>query len=86
MGVGSSSIFPTMFSFIEELMPVTSRIGSLFLVVSCLGEFTIPFIVGYYVEDHPLVLIYVTTVASIVCFVLFAILCFISRLSAKVLR
>ncbi|CAG2115108.1 unnamed protein product [Medioppia subpectinata] len=63
MGIGTSSIFPTLLSFIEELFPVTSRIGSLFLVVACLGEFTIPFIVGYYVEKYPLILIYVTTIA-----------------------
>ncbi|XP_054159965.1 sodium-dependent glucose transporter 1-like [Oppia nitens] len=86
MGIGTSSIFPTLLSFIEELLPVTSRIGSLFLVVACLGEFTIPFIVGYYIESYPLVLMYVTTVASVICFVFFAILCFVAKLTKDVYR
>jgi hypothetical protein len=53
MGIGPASIFLTIFSFVEELIPATSRIGSLFSVASCLGDFTIPLIVGYFVEDYP---------------------------------
>jgi MFS family permease len=86
MGIGSASIFPTLFSFVEELIPVTSRIGSLFSVASCLADYTIPLIVGYFVEDYPLALIYVTTIASIACLILFFILCLDAKYNGKIFK
>lgn len=55
-------------------MPVSSKIGSLFMVASCLGDFTVPFVIGAFIEQFPMVLIYVTAGATVACAVVFAAL------------
>ena len=47
MGVGVSSIYPTLWSFLELILPVTSKMTSVVNSTACLGEFignhSIPF-------------------------------------------
>lgn len=39
MGVGVSSIYPTLWSFLEVILPVTSKMTSVVNAFACLGEF-----------------------------------------------
>ena len=65
MGLGCSSVFATMFAFVEQLTPVTPRFTSITMIACCLGEFIIPLLVGFSIEKHPEVFLYVIFVYSV---------------------
>lgn len=69
MGLGCSSVFATMFAFLEQLLPVTSRITSFFFIAACAGEFVIPTLVAAYLENAPQVFLWVVFVYSWCSFV-----------------
>ncbi|KAI1309024.1 Major facilitator superfamily domain-containing protein 4A [Halotydeus destructor] len=53
LGLGVSSIWASVFGFIENNFPVTSKMASTFTLSACLGDFVFPFLMGYYVEHSP---------------------------------
>lgn len=65
MGLGCSSVFATMFAFVEQLTPVTPLFTSITMVACCLGEFIIPLVVGLWIDTNPEVYLYVIFVYSI---------------------
>jgi FHS family L-fucose permease-like MFS transporter len=79
LGLGVSSIFPTLFSLAEEFIPVTTRIGALFLVSALSGELIFPIISGYFIETFPMLFIYMISLSSVVSFILYAFLFYVIR-------
>ena len=59
MGLGCSSVFATMFAFVEQMTPVTPRFTSITMIACCLGEFIIPLLVGIWIDTNPEVYLYV---------------------------
>ncbi|KAI1309029.1 Major facilitator superfamily domain-containing protein 4A [Halotydeus destructor] len=53
LGLGVSSIWASVFGFVENYFPVTSKMASTFTVSACLGEFVFPFLMGYFAEHSP---------------------------------
>ena len=45
-GLAMASIFPTMLTYAERVMPVTGRVASLFVVGAALGEMVVPLLVA----------------------------------------
>ena len=45
-GLAMASIFPTMLTYAERVMPVTGRVASLFVVGAALGEMLVPLLVA----------------------------------------
>lgn len=71
-GAGSASFCPTIFPFIEERIEITNILGSLFLCIGGIARSLDPFIVGHYIEQVPLVLIYLNLTSGV--FALIALL------------
>lgn len=44
IGLGTSSVFASVFGFLEEYFPVTEKMTAAFSMAACLGEFILPFI------------------------------------------
>ena len=66
VSAGLSSIYASMMRYLEDFMPVDQTIGALSGVFLTLGEFTFPFVIGFFIEDHPLILTY-SVLFSCVC-------------------
>ena len=45
-GLAMASIFPTILTYAERVMPVTGRVASLFVVGAALGEMLVPLLVA----------------------------------------
>lgn len=78
MGLGCSSVFATVFGYLEMYFPVTGRIAAGFQVSATLGEFFLPFIIGKYVESFPaifLIIIFANSIASCILFFIFDVIC-----------
>ncbi|KAJ6643522.1 Sodium-dependent glucose transporter 1 [Pseudolycoriella hygida] len=73
MGVGVSSMYPTLWSFVEEIVPVTSKMNSIVNSCACVGEFIVPVIIGAYIEQWPNVYICIVFIYSALACLVFAL-------------
>ena len=71
MGLGTSSIWASIFGFLEDYFPVTSGMTAAFSVAACLGQSIMPFIVGHFIDAYPAIFLWVTVIASTLLFTLF---------------
>lgn len=69
IGSGLSSIYACLLRYLESFFPVTSSIGSLTSVAGVMGEFTFPALISLFIEDDPVVVVWVVAVSS--CLMLF---------------
>ena len=79
LGLGTSSVYASVFGYIEEYFPVTSTITSIFCISACVGEFIIPTVISSFVKIFPEIFLYVTLVCSLMITMLFAISCILFR-------
>lgn len=71
LGVGYSSTYPLIITFVEQRISLTNRISSIMAFSSVLGLCISPFIVGHFIDANPISFIYITfliTMISIICF------------------
>ncbi|KAG4078604.1 hypothetical protein HA402_011363 [Bradysia odoriphaga] len=68
MGLGCSSVFATMFGFVEQLTPITARITAGFMVAACAGEFVIPLVVSQYLDGWPPIFLWIVLLYSTIAF------------------
>lgn len=45
-----SSIWASVFGFVENYFPVTAKIAASLTAAACIGEFSVPFLMGIYVD------------------------------------
>lgn len=83
LGLGTSSIWASVFGYIEPYIPVTSGMTASFITAACLGEFIIPAIISSFVETEPRVFLWVTLYCSIAITLLFAVVTTICRVYFK---
>ncbi|KAI1301488.1 Major facilitator superfamily domain-containing protein 4B [Halotydeus destructor] len=83
MGTGFASVYASLYAFIEQHIQVTNAIGALFVFSSGLTAVVYPLIVGSFIADKPLYLIWLTMISVIVTCALFSIMYYIvtSRMS-----
>jgi FHS family Na+ dependent glucose MFS transporter 1 len=74
MGLGFSSVFVSIYAFIEEQLKVTNTISALFVFSAGLTAMVYPPIVGNYIETHPLFLIWLTRVSVGITLIMFTVL------------
>ncbi|RWS29144.1 sodium-dependent glucose transporter 1-like protein [Leptotrombidium deliense] len=63
MGVGFSSIYPSIYAFVEQYIDVTNFIGSLFAFASGVTAIIYPPVIGEYIERNPLVVLYLNVMS-----------------------
>ena len=73
MGIGVSSIYPTLWSFLEEILPVTSKMTSIVNSCACVGEFIVPVLIGAYIETWPNIYIVIVFIYSLLACIIFAL-------------
>lgn len=83
LGLGTSSVWASVFGYIEPYIPVTSGMTASFITAACLGEFIIPAIISNFVESEPRVFLWVTLYCSLAITILFAIVTTICRVYFK---
>ena len=49
MGIGSSTVWASMYGFLEQFFPVTNIIIASFSVSACVGEFLFPNLIGFFI-------------------------------------
>lgn len=79
MGLGTSSIWASIFGFLEDYFPVTSGITASFSVAACLGQSLMPFIVGYFIDSYPPIFLWVTLAASLMLIILFSVFSYLCK-------
>lgn len=79
IGLGTSSVFASVFGFLEEYFPVTEKMTAAFSMAACLGEFILPFIMGHFVELHPSVFIWMTFISTIISWLVFLGMVYLCR-------
>lgn len=79
MGIGASAIFAALLGYFAEHFEVTGGQASLYLVMACLGEFVVPFIIGSVIDQYPRVFIYTVTWCIMACFVLYLVIIYLIR-------
>jgi FHS family Na+ dependent glucose MFS transporter 1 len=73
-GIGMSSIWASLFSFISNYMAVTGNMTSLIVSASCFGESVIPIIISAVVDRDVMIFLWVTLACSIILVILFTVL------------
>ena len=71
LGLGFSTFFPCIYSYLEEHIHLTNVICGI-LMVSCASIATIdPIVVGQYIDNNPFILIYVNIGSTILVLIAF---------------
>lgn len=83
IGIGVSPLWASMFGFLEDYFPVTSRIASSMITAAMVGEFFFPVIIAKYVDCYPMVFAWVTLVCSLCMPVLFIAIVILCRFKLK---
>jgi len=83
IGLGTSSIWGSMFSYLNDHFPVTSKISSVLTVSACVGVFIFPLIISNFVETNPDVFLWVLLSCSIVIVFLYILIILLMRLEMK---
>lgn len=74
LGAGFSSVYASIYAFLEQHLSVTNTIGSIFVFAGGLTAATSPSVVGHYIEAQPLILVYFNLGCTILCFFIFLII------------
>lgn len=82
-GVGMSSIWPSIFGFLEMQFQVTSVIGSIIIMSAIVGEFVFPVIISSFISDYPQVLLLTVLCCSVSITLIFLIVLLICKLKLK---
>ena len=71
MGCGTASIYATGLLWVEKYIVVTNKIGAAYAFCAMLGPDIFPILVGSFVVEHPMTLMYVVLTGVASCIVLF---------------
>ena len=79
MGLGMAAIYATGLLWSEKYIVVTNKIGSAFALFAMAGPDIFPIIVGSYIEDSPMFLMYTTLATILGCTIIFALAALVGR-------
>lgn len=74
LGCGFSSVYASIYAFLEQKIRVTNRIGSIFVFAGGLTAAVSPSLVGQYIEANPLILVWFNLVCCLLCLTIFVII------------
>ena len=84
MGIGCSSIWGSAFGYLEDYFPINSKIGSLIVVSTCVGEFIFPVLISQFIKEYPNIFLLVTLICSVSLAIIFAVVVLICKLKLKI--
>lgn len=67
LGLGFSSVYASIYAFLENQFRVTNRVGSIFVFAGGLTAAVSPSLVGQYIEASPLILVWFNLVCCLLC-------------------
>ena len=70
-GMGMAATYATTFAWVEEHLTVTAGIGGLLTVAGSLGPDVMPLLVGNYIQESPMVMMYLYVAVVVMCIALF---------------
>ena len=83
MGFGFSPVYPMVYSFLEERINVTNTVCGFFMFSSALMTIVNPLIEGKFIEEYPLIYVYINIGCLAVCFMTFIWLITTDRTRSK---
>ena len=83
LGFGMASIYATGFVWLEQYIFVTNKIGAAFGITEALGPNVFPTVLGQFIEQTPMVLMYENVGSIAICSVLFTASVLLSRILVK---
>lgn len=78
LGLAFASFFPSAWSFLEERVNITNFISGLICVSSSIGSIFTPLLIGAFVEEAPLIFVYVNLACCLTCVVIFLVICVVN--------
>ena len=78
-GMGLAATYATTFAWVEEHVTVTAGIGGLLTVAGSLGPDVMPLLVGNYIQEFPMVMMYLYVAVVVMCIALFGGAALIAR-------
>ena len=82
-GTGVSSIWASLFGFLEERIPLSPLVSGLMVASGAAAEFVFPFLLSSFMQEHPSVLPWTVFSCSLAISLLFALLSFVCRHKLK---
>ena len=79
MGLGMAAIYATGLLWSEKYIVVTNKIGAAFALFAMAGPDFFPIIVGSYIEDSPMFLMYTVLATILGCTLIFALAALVGR-------
>jgi len=83
LGLGVSSVWGSMFGYINDHFSVTSRIASSMTVAASTGVFIFPVVISSFLETDPKVFLWILLFCSVTCILLFICVVLIMRLEIR---
>lgn len=80
MGLGASSIWASVFGFLEDYFPVKSHMTAAFIVSACVGEFVVPTVIANWVQSYPKIFLWVMLACSIAMIILMTLMSVLCRI------
>lgn len=74
LGVGFSSVYASVYAFLENQIRITNRIGSIFVFAGGFTAAVSPSMVGQYIEASPLILVWFNLVCCLLCLTILIII------------
>ena len=79
MGLGMAAVYATGFLWSEKYIMVTNKIGSAFAIFGMGAPNLFPFLIGSYIEDSPMFLMYAVFAVVLGCTLIFALAALVGR-------
>jgi FHS family Na+ dependent glucose MFS transporter 1 len=79
IGIGLSSVYACTYGFLEEYFPLSPLVSALMTVSGILGEFVFPVVISSFIDDDPMIVMWVTLFCSIGCSIIFMMMSLICR-------
>ncbi|KAI1286446.1 Major facilitator superfamily domain-containing protein 4A [Halotydeus destructor] len=86
VGIGVSTIWAAMFGFLENYFLITSKMAAFLTVSGVFGEVVYPVLMGYAIELHPQIFMWIIFVCTVFCCTFFAICSYLCRTRLCVVR
>jgi len=84
-GLGIASIFPTGISWGAQYIEVNGRAASILVVGGSVGEMLIPLLIGFYIGENPMSLIYINVACAVAMVLIFTLLvCIAMKMGKKI--
>ena len=77
IGIGCGSVYPTIYSFLQQNFQIDNKKTAILLCIGGIVGAVTPYVVGLFIEDTPLILMYVNITSIIICLILLLLIKFL---------